>query len=163
MDINDFIKELEYELRMLIGSAQIVELLKKHKTGNIINYYKDSVYLHARNLYNFFSANKVYDARVTDYGGHGIFFDMSVYRKWFKALHTHVLHINTGRTPPVNVIKGEHLNDQTKLFSDNIVGLWESWIGGVSDSATRKLLQDNLDKAKEEANNDCESVKRLLT
>ena len=44
---------------MLIGANEIIGYLENlpraHEAGNEINYFKDAVYLHSRNLYNFFA------------------------------------------------------------------------------------------------------------
>ena len=58
------LKDLAYELQLLIGADEIVSFVEAHdfestsdadRFGNLVNYFKDSVYLHSRNLLN---ANK---------------------------------------------------------------------------------------------------------
>ena len=50
--------DLFYELRMLLGAAAMCDAAEKHNCGNVVNYFKDSVYLHARILYAFFTNDK---------------------------------------------------------------------------------------------------------
>ena len=55
------LEDLGYELQLLLGADEIVSFIETHdnaaasdavKFGNLVNYFKDSIYLHARNLLN---------------------------------------------------------------------------------------------------------------
>lgn len=151
------IEDLGYELRMLIGASEIAEALD---SGNQVNYVKDSVYLHARNLYNFFSSSARYDAKVSQFTNH--IFDLSFYDLWKDPLHRHVLHIMDSRTSPNNVINGEHINEQTKNFAEDIKKLWNDWIDNTTDPALKSELEHSLNQAIEEAGNDLDGLTAMF-
>jgi hypothetical protein len=47
--------DLAYELQLLLGADEIVSFIETQEPdtfGNIVNYFKDSIYLHSRNLLN---------------------------------------------------------------------------------------------------------------
>lgn len=153
--------DLAYELRMLLGAAQICQLFDEFNVGNPVNYFKDSAYLHARNLYNFFAADTRNDAKVSQFTQHH--FDLTLYRTWKSALHNHASHIKTSRHTPTNVINGAHLNEQPQKFADDIVKLWADWINHTTDPQLKAQLQDGLNAAHAEAQDDYDSLKlRLL-
>lgn len=154
------LKDLEYELRMLLGAAIIYSLLEKINAGNPVNYVRDSVYLHARNLYNFFSADTRNDAKVTQFTQHS--FDLSFYDTWKDALHTHASHIKTSRHTPNNVINGEHLNEQIQKFASDIESLWQDWMDHTINTQLKVQLNDALVRARREAQNDYDSLARKL-
>jgi|GEM_PF-2085128 len=158
------IEDLKYELRLLLGAAKICELNEQNKgrdIGNTINYFKDSAYIHVRNLYNFFAANTGNDAKVTQFTTQ--IFDVSLYTNtWKDALHTHVLHIKTSRNKPNNVIKGVHLNEMIPIFARDIEKLWQEWIDTTENIPFKIILICTLEKAKENAQNDCDNVEKIL-
>lgn len=155
------IDDLAYELRMLFGAAKICQLFDEYNVDNPVNYAKDSVYLHARNLYNFFAADTGNDAKVTQFTRHQ--FDLTFYRIWIGPLHDHASHIKTARHTPTNVINGEHLNEQTQKFADDIEKLWIDWINHTSDPSMKMRLKDAHDKARREAQDDYDSLKLRLS
>lgn len=166
------IEDLAYELQLLLGSAEVVKKLEaydkkqtddKDKVGNLINYFKDSAYMHARNLYNFFAADTKNDAKVTQYINTYLF-DLTTYRQWIDALHDHALHIKTkrGTTSKSNVINGKHLNEMVPDFADDIKKMWQDWIDNTTNSTTRTELEDALKSAEESAESDAEKIMELL-
>lgn len=154
------VQDIQYELRMLLGAVKLCESSKKDDIGNIINYFKDSVYVHTRNLYNFFMANASNDAKVTAFGDY--FFDSELYRTWKSALHNHVLHIKPQRNNPNNVISGKHLNEMTLHFKTDISRLWDEWIKNTTDKTLKKQLEEAKEKAEKEAQDDCKFFRTLL-
>lgn len=161
MTTNIDIDDLQYELRLLLGAAKIASILEKTASGNVINYAKDSVYLHARNLYNFFSGNATNDARVKQFTDHS--FDLTTYNLWIGALHDHVLHIKTKRSHNVsNVINGVHLNEKTQDFADDIKKMWTEWRDATLDPVFRVRLTDALDVAQKEAEDDFDFLSKKL-
>lgn len=157
MPIND----LAYELRMLFGAAKICRLFDEYGIGNPINYPKDSVYLHCRNLYNFFAANTNNDAKVTQFTQHQ--FNLTFYGTWIDALHDHASHIKTSRHTPTNVVNGDHLKDQVQKFTKDIENLWIDWIDHTTNLRMKTQLKDALDKARREAQDDYDSLKKRLS
>ncbi len=162
MDIRPLLPDLEYELRMLLGAAKIVDFLEQNSTaGNLINYYKDSAYLHTRNLYNFFKANTGNDARITSYGYSNASFDLSLYNTWIGPLHDHAHHIKSSRTTPNNVISGSHINEQIVNFANDIEKIFNDWVNIVTDVTVKQLLVDILARANTDALNDLKMIKAL--
>lgn len=166
-DIKFIREDLFYELRMLLGAANVIELLDGGKKDNLINYFKDSVYLHSRNLYNFFSNGGRNDAHVEDYSAHD--FDCSLYKKkdkdnktWEDALHNHVLHIKNTRINPNNIIDGKHLNEMPLEFVEDIQRLWKKWIEVTTDTQMKNELSSRLKKAQDLARGDCDQLHKLL-
>ncbi|HSX07529.1 MAG TPA: hypothetical protein VLG11_01415 [Candidatus Saccharimonadales bacterium] len=154
------IPDLAYELRMLLGAAKQCQLFEEFDIGNPINYMKDSVYAHTRNLYNFFSANARNDAKVTQFTQHA--FDLTFYRTWKSALHDHALHVKTSRHTPSNIVGGQHLNEQIQNFANDIEGLWEEWSNNTSDLQLKTELEEALNDARTQANDDYLSLKERL-
>lgn len=155
------ISDLAYELRMLLGAAKICQLSDEYCLGNLVNYPKDSVYLHARNLYNFFAADTRNDAKITQFTPHQ--FDLTLYRTWIGALHNHASHIKTSRHTPTNIVGGEHLNEQPQKFANDIEKLWIDWIDNTTAQPLKAQLQDALDAARLEAQGDYDSLKQRLS
>jgi hypothetical protein len=153
--------DLAYELRMLFGAVRICRLFDEFNVGNPVNYPKDSAYLHARNLYNFFAADTRNDAKVTQFTHHQ--FDLTLYRTWKDALHNHASHIKTSRHTPTNVHDREHLNKQPQKFADDIEKLWVDWIAHTTDPRLKAQLKDGLSAARLEAQDDYDSLKQRLS
>ncbi|MBL8015338.1 MAG: hypothetical protein JNK26_04085 [Candidatus Doudnabacteria bacterium] len=161
MAVSEFIEHLEYELRMLLGADQMIKLCAlKREIGNPVNYFKDSAYMHTRNLYNFFS-NKRNDANVEDFIQYP--FDVTVYNKWSDALHSHALHIKSDRVTPSNVVDGQHLNEQVPNFVSDILRLWQDWIDATNSQTDKQVLVDALARAQKEAQDDYDSMNLRLT
>ncbi len=144
--------DLFYELRMLLGASKMASLSSERKLGNLENYFKDSAYLHIRNLYNFFSECSIHDARVHEFVDCD--FDLQLYKKWKGPLHNHVLHIKDTRTRANNIKSGGHLNKMVQTFTEDIKNLWQDWIEATADKTEKELLQSLLLKAQEQADDD---------
>jgi len=158
-----FIKDdlADYELRQLLGSAEIVKLFDKKDMGNLCSLMRDSIYLHARNLYNFFHGIARNDASVYEFTNH--VFNVSLYIKWKTPLHNHVLHIKDSRVNPNNVIDGIHINAVALDFASDIEKLWRNWIEITTDGELKKLLEDGLEKAKTDVDKDFENSAPRIT
>ncbi len=156
------IDDIAYELRQLLGANKVTTELENRNAGNLINYGKDSVYLHVRALYNFFSNRSSFEAKVSDFTSHT--FDTSLYNgKWKKPLHNHALHMGDSRTHQVSNFDGtEYLNEQVHKFSNDIEGLWIEWISVTTDAVLKQELQDVLDKARLESDEDLRSFIAML-
>jgi hypothetical protein len=154
------IEDIAYELRMLLGAAKICQLFDEYNVGNPVNYAKDAVYLHARNLYNFFAADTRNDAKVTQFTQHQ--FDLTLYRTWIGPLHDHASHIKTSRHTPTNVINGEHLNEQIQKFASDIEKLWDEWSRITPASTLKTQLEEALNDARTQSWDDYDSFKKRL-
>ena len=150
----------DYELRQLLGAAKTVKLFDDNDLGNICSLTRDAIYLHARNLYNFFHGVARNDASVYEFTNH--VFNVSLYIKWKGPLHNHVLHIKDSRVRPNNEIDGVHISRVALDFVDDIERLWQDWINVITDSKLKKLLQDGLEKARHDAKNDFDETKLRL-
>jgi hypothetical protein len=159
------IKHLEYELRQLLGATKVCSVLEKHHTGNIVNYVEDSVYVHVRNLYNFFAANAQYDAKVTEFTAHT--FQLPLYDTWKQPLHVHALHIKVDRTGPSsrksNVQNGKHINEMIQDFASDIERLWIEWIRVTTDARLKAQLVQALENAQTESQDDATSLESKLS
>ncbi len=146
------INDLRYELRMLLGAAKVCELFETTQMGNVVNYIKDSAYMHARNLYNFFAADTKNDAKVTQFTNHK--FDLIMYETWKDALHSHVLHIKSNRHTPTNIVNNTHLNTIIPVFAKNVTDLWQEWIDNTEQNELKETLIGALMTAQKEAQDD---------
>ncbi len=149
----DFLEnDLFYELRMLLGAANMVKLFDEKDMGNPASLFRDSVYLHARNLYNFFEGCARHDASIHDFTSR--VFNLGLYKKWRTALHNHVLHINEKRLKENNTIEGVPIDAMVQEFAKDIEQLWGEWIEFEKDQEIKKLLLSELETALEQANDD---------
>ena len=155
------IQDLRYELRMLLGAVKISCLFESSNLGNLVNYVKDSAYVHIRNVYNFFEAKSRNDAKATQFTKHS--FDVALYHEWSDALHQHVLHIKTKRTHPNNINKSRiHINQMIPIFAYDIQKLWKELIGQVKDLCVKTQLEDAFLTAEKEAQEDYENAIKQL-
>lgn len=148
------IKDLEYELRMLLGADKMVLLFEEKGVGNQVNFFKDSVYLHARCLYSFFYKNR---GKLTN----GLGFKMNEYEsKWMEPLNNFVMHINASgiRSGGGNVQNNTHLNQKTHWFAKDIVRLWSEWIDSTTDQTFKEILKKSLKTAQNDAENDYDGL-----
>ena len=156
--INVNLENLKYELRMLIGANKMTRLFEEKDMGNPTSLFKDSVYLHARNLYSFFHKNKDKDFMNSEY-------NMKEYSdNWMKPLNDYVMHIyNTeDRDNNRNVVNGEHLNTKVHFFTEDIIRLWKEWIDNAPDKDLKQELKNILVKAQKEAEHDYSSSKSRI-
>lgn len=154
------IEDLEYELRMLLGAAQLQQLTSDKLPGNIENYFKDSVYVHVRNLYNFFvkptSGN---DDSITLFGTR-LMTSRLYPHPWQVGINTNVMHVNGRRSAGHNVHNGKHINECISDFADDIERMWLEWIAITQDAGLKVKLEEALAKARQESQNDVTFFKR---
>jgi len=143
--------DLEYELRMLLGADKMVSLSEEIGLGNQVNFFKDSVYLHARCLYTFFYKNRKKGHR----------FEMNEYEsKWMKPLNEFVMHLDANgmRTGGLNVQENTHLNEKPHWFATDVVRLWSEWIDNTTNEKLKRDLESSLSKAQADAQNDYDEL-----
>lgn len=155
-----FIKEdlAEYELRQLLGAAELVKFLDVNDGGNLSSLYRDAIYLHARNLYNFFHGVARNDASIYEFTNH--VFDVSLYILWKKSLHIHVVHIKDSRSNPIPLLKGKQISDVAIDFAEDIKKLWQEWIDN-SGGELKEMLLDGLNVASRQAKDDLKCIEGL--
>jgi|SRR3989304_6424289 len=151
-------EDLFYELRLLLGAAKLCQLADEVDLGNTINYFKDSAYVHARNLYNFFTkAEPGSDGSITQYAECVI--SSGLYpNPWKKYLNQYVMHIRN-RSGSVAVVNGKHINMMIQDFADDIKNLWQQWVNKTTDPKLKAELQDLLDKAQREVQEDYDNLR----
>lgn len=156
-------KHLVYELRHLLGAAIIVSEFKNQpaiKIGNNINYFKDSAYVHTRNLYNFFLSKSNNDLKITKYLTND--FNLKLCIEWLEAINRHVLHISPDRNDPRNYINGKWLYDQIPAFAEDISQLWHEWIEATGVDDEKQQLVVVFEKAYSDAQADCDQLLGLI-
>jgi hypothetical protein len=160
------LKNIEYELHLLFGADLIITEIEKNDTvinedrnrfGNIINYFKDSIYLHTRNLFNLLT-----NEGLTEIGNIPKI-QSETYKTWKKSIERYVMHLDQARDQKgnSNVINNKHLNNQTHLFTDEIKYLVKLWIKGT-EKKNKAKIEKIYSKAERNANNDLARFKKLF-
>jgi|GEM_PF-1400330 len=156
-----FLEEhLFYELRMLFGASKLVALFDKYDMGNAASLYRDSVYLHTRNLYNFFWGVAKNDVSIYEYINH--VFDVALYLKWTNPLHAYVIHIQDKRNKSSREIDGKTIDQMVLEFKKDIESLWIKWIEVEKDPKVKEILICKLAQAIQEANNDYRNTRSKI-
>ncbi|MCV7342690.1 hypothetical protein [Mycobacterium haemophilum] len=159
--------DLGYELRLLLGADKIVAFIEAHdnaassdtdRFGNIVNYFKDSVYLYSRNLLNAFVEHA--DTEIGKVPGR---IGSTAYRNKIKApLERYVMHLESARDQSGKVQNtlsdGRYLNEYIHDLTAEVRRCWSEWI----DSTENQELNDILKAADKDAHNDCSGLKGLL-
>lgn len=153
------LEDIKYELRLLLGADKLLSLFEKHQPDNTANYFKDSIYLHARNLYSFFYKNG--KQLLNNTSG----FDLKEYsNNWRYPLNDYVMHVNDdgSRNNGANVVNGVHLNEKAHWFTNDITRIWCDWINNTQDHTLKIYLKKILDQAKQEAQGDYNNLISLF-
>jgi hypothetical protein len=150
-----FIREqLFHELRRLLGAATVWTAFSDAKAGFDVVVAEDSAFVHARCLFEFFTHRKGgNDVSVTEFGPTAPY-TSPAYGRWCGPLNRHVLHIAKGRTTPSNLNSSGHLNEQVKVFADEILLLWDKLIGDPEAAAFKTDLEWARAEAVKDARND---------
>lgn len=116
--------DLYHELRCLLGAATVWRALRAEQAGFSVIVAMDSAFVHARNLYNFFTLPEGgHDVSVTAFGPASPY-SSATCDAWMEPLNRHVLHMSRGRLNPTNVQSGGHLTKQIETFAHDILRLW---------------------------------------
>lgn len=157
----DFIsKHLFYELRMLLGAKKVLEVFDENEMGNICSLVRDSIYLHARNLYNFFSGKARNDASIGIFSDHE--YNLGLYETYGDELHEAALHIKPQRIIESASSGNKLLADVAVLFAEDIERLWQDWIANEKDQEIKDQLIETLAKARQESDDDEQKVVDLF-
>lgn len=158
------LEDLGYELRMLLGASEVCKLAEQHNQGNIVNFFKDSVYVHARILYEFFTNNEPkHDASITQFN-HPTIKARLYPDPLYDRLNRRVMHMshnrsnNTTKEPPDSM----QLNQQVQDIIDDISNLFQEWIKTCTDTKLKTDLIDLVKKAGERANDDAMYYREAL-
>lgn len=93
--------DIKYELRLLLGAERIIQLIEindsftipdEKKFGSIVNYFKDSLYIHSRNLLNLLTREVETDL------GKIPSVNSKLYAKLKRSIEKFVLYLNTERS-----------------------------------------------------------------
>ena len=154
-DKQDYVADtLYHELRCLLGATTVWQIFKSQAAGFDVTVAMDSAFVHARNLYNFFTEPKGgNDISVTAFGPSAPY-PSTIYDTWREALHRQVLHVSKGRTSPTNLKDGAHLNEQVEVFARDILSLWCTFESDPAAANLRSVLKAARKRAIEDAAND---------
>jgi hypothetical protein len=156
------LEDLGHELRLLIGADEIVKLIEAHTYdfGNIVNYFKDSIYLHARNLLN--ALTNQYE---TEIGAVPAGIRSETYGQVKRPLERYVYHLNQARdqTDCQNITAdGRHLNEYPHPLTDAAKQCWSKWIELTENPEHKKRLENWLTDATTQAQDDRIQLQHLL-
>ena len=156
-------KDLFNELRWLLCAATEWDAYKKLvETGKIDEpchhlqvYTMDSVFLHARSLYEFFTATNIRQQRITwrDYG-RDTGQTSEIYNGLMEPLHGRVMHLDKGRANHKEV-KGEVLT-----IAKDILQLWLNFSRKPEVAAYTPMLDEHRRRALHEARDVADQYKR---
>ncbi|MCV6985793.1 hypothetical protein H7H78_10240 [Mycobacterium shinjukuense] len=162
------LKDFKYELRLLIGADEIITIIEERdhgsvrdedKFGNIVNYFKDSIYLHSRNLLNALTNQLSTEIGDIPRGIHS-----ELYGKLKKPLERYVTHIDHIRDQKgvTNRINGRPLNDYVHDLTAEVKRCWKEWIDKASDPKHKQELQKHFSAAIKEAGDDAARLRQLI-
>ena len=147
--------ELYHELRCFLGSVTVWKAFSFTESGYDVVVAQDSVFLHARILFEFFTAKKDKESntlRVTEFGPSK--YTSNVYSNWKTPLNRHVLHLNVKRLTPINIREKGHLNEQIPIFTEAVLRLWKQFENDPMSSDFHELLLEVRLRAITDAKND---------
>jgi hypothetical protein len=147
--------ELYHELRCFLGSVTVWKAFSLSESGYDVVVAQDSVFLHARILFEFFTAKKdkeINTLRITEFGPSK--YTSNAYSNWKTPLNRHVLHLNAKRLSPNNVRKNGHLNEQIPSFADAILELWKQFEADPKSADFHDILCEVRLRAIADARND---------
>lgn len=158
-------KDLEYEIRLLLGAKEIINFIqdwdnsRDDKFGNLVNYFKDSAYIHARNIYKIFrDRSRVDNIAIPK-------MNLEKLSSFIAPVEKFVMHLDTERNQKSesNIRKGVHINERITEVVSEIEELWREFVNSIKKSSLAMELRNTLAKAKEDALNDTKSLSILLT
>jgi len=172
-NLDDYLEHLKYELRLLLGATKIVKTFEKEigpmEFKNIINYFKDSAYVHARNLFEFFMCDpkSTNDIKINEFAGHNFSIVdyeewVETYAEWKESLNRHVMHISPGRKNPTNSKDGVFLYDQLLHFVEDLENLWGAWVVATVDEDTKQQIKEILEISHKEAEDDLTHITEMI-
>jgi hypothetical protein len=158
------LQDLGYELQLLLGADEIVSFVEAHDNGaasdadefgNLVNYFKDSIYLHARNL-----LNTLTNGYETDIGAIPSTITSAVYGNIKVSLERYVSHLKKPRNQRgvTNVRGGKHLSEHVHDLAAEVKRCWNEWIAATGDQALKELLES----AEASARNDVSRLGGML-
>jgi hypothetical protein len=156
--------DLHHELQLLLGADQIVSFIEAHdkaasgdadRFGNLINYFKDSAYMHARNL-----LNALTNRYPTEIGPVPASITSELYGKLKDSLERYVMHIKKPRNGRgvSNIRDGRHLNERVPELTGEVRRCWSEWI----DATGNQDLKGILAAADESAQRDVSRLRGLM-
>ncbi len=154
-NLNGQVEHLFYELRMLLGAVNMCALAEENGWGHATNYLKDSVYIHARNLYSFFTDRTNDDVSIEDFGL--CFMYSELYSQRRDAINRRVMHINPGRPTRNDILEpigSTQLNELIGVFAAELETMWAVWVSLTDDTVLKAKLSQALKDARDQANED---------
>lgn len=155
----DHIEHIFYELRMVLGAQNLSVIAEQNSWGNAGSYFKDSVYLHSRNLFTFFMARgkEGSDVQIDLFDINPFYSELFATKE--EALNRRVMHIG-----PQRPVRNETIepNEEDKLdkyiekFVAELDAMCQLWIELTDDRTLKEELNKYYMKAHQEADNDRE-------
>ena len=138
------LKDSGYELQLLLGAAEIVSFVEAYdnaaasdadKFGNLVNYFKDSIYLHGRNL-----LNALTNEYMTEIGAIPSSITSSVYgniKDSFRALRN-ARQTSSQSGGRIQRTDGDTLSEHVHDLTAEVKRCWNEWIDLTSDQAVER-------------------------
>ena len=147
------LEDVQYELRMLLGAAALCRRVADK--GNVTNYFKDSVYLHARILYEFFTQPPTHDASIQQFG-YPLMTSVLYPSPLRDRLNRRVMHMNKSRGANAihEPLGTTQLNEQIGDIVTDIKALFQSWIASCTDTQQKADLTELVKNAERQAKDD---------
>ena len=161
-------KDIKYELHLLFSSEKIISVIEKNdeskgkdkqKFGNIVNLFKDSVYLHSRNLLNTLTNNA-----LTEIGSIPENVKSDFYKRVKQSIERYVTHLNGPRNQKgvSNSIEGEYLYELTHKLVKEVRNCMQKWIDSIPIQEDRETVKAIFDYAKNNSNGDKKKFIELM-
>jgi hypothetical protein len=148
---------------MLLGAANMCLLAEENEWGNVTNYFKDSAYLHARNLYSFFTDRTRDDVSIEDFGHCCMHSELYVKKR--EALNRRVMHISPGRPTRNETVEptgSSQLNEVVEDFTAELKAMWEIWISLTDEPDIKHQLTAALNDACFQADDDLNKIRSKI-
>lgn len=150
-------KHLKYELEMLLMATAATQMFDKNHMGSLCSTTRDSIYVHTRNLHNFFCTNSKNDRHIDEFGHPSM--PSPISKDEIKALNSHVLHIKKQRRNSTNRVD---LSQVACGFAEKMIKLWKRWITDTKDDDVKNLLVSILAEAKQSENNTKQNLENIF-
>ncbi len=154
------LEDVFYELRMLLGASAVCKIAEEQETSNVVSYYKDSVYLHACILYEFFTNDNFKDDASIVQFGHPVIKSLLYPNPLEQRLNRRVMHMNHPRkNATADPIGNQQLNEQIHDIASDIRRLFQKWIDTCTDPKLKAALAALVIEAENQAADDASAYK----
>ena len=167
-NLSDNTQVLIDELQLLIGASKLVDYLENERQGregNLVNYFKDSAYVHIRNLYQFLTKQNIGgydDITLVQLGYTPIAVKETLYDS--EMLNRRVMHLTRNRhqNEAKEPLGSPQLNEKVNEFVSDVIKHYSSWANSITDAADKALAFQILDTAQKQADTDFRNFEETL-